>query len=103
MADGTEGLGAVVGRNQIRISKSEKNPKSECSKPRCEVAGSLDGTVSDFGYSHLEFVSSSVLRISGFEEFAHRARILTVCSAEIKKRPASPLVQCVRQTARLGE
>ena len=53
-------------KSEYRISKSETNPKSKCSKPRFEVAGSLDGTVSDFGHSHFEFVSSFVLRISGF-------------------------------------
>ena len=69
-------------KSEYRISKSETNPKSKCSKPRCEVTGSLDGTVSDFGHSHFEFVSSFVLRISDFEKFAHRARILTVCSTK---------------------
>ena len=60
-----------------------------------EAAGSLDGTVSDFGHSRFEFVSSFVLRISHFEKFAHRARILTVCNAE--SRPQKIQTAMVRR------
>ena len=61
-------LGAAVGRNQIRISKIEIRDKSEIQmfQTQVRVAESLDGTVSDFGHSHFEFVSSFVLLYFGF-------------------------------------